>query len=115
MPDTATEFFKLNDGYAVSAQIQVDDVAALADAGFVALVCNRPDDEDPGQPSAEEIRSACRDAGIAFHHVPVTGGYLSAEAVLLHKSIIESADGPVLGYCRSGQRSAMIYEAGLSG
>ena len=114
MTDTAMEIFNLNDGYAVSAQIQPGDVAALAEAGFVAVICNRPDDEDPGQPTAEEMRNACREAGIAFHHVPVTGGYLTAEAVLLHKSIIESSDGPVLGYCRSGQRSAMIYESGIS-
>lgn len=114
MTDTAMEFFKLNDGYAVSAQIQADDVAALAEAGFVAVICNRPDDEEAGQPTAAEIGEACHKAGIAFHHVPVTGGYLTAEAVLLHKSIIESADGPVLGYCRSGQRSAMIYESGIS-
>lgn len=114
MTDTAMEIFNLNDGYAVSAQIQPTDVAALADAGFVAVICNRPDGEEPGQPTAEEVRNACREADIAFHHVPVTGGYLTPESVLLHKSIIESADGPVLGYCRSGQRSAMIYESGIS-
>lgn len=114
MTDTAMDLHKINDGYAVSAQIQPEDAAGLAKAGFVAVICNRPDGEEPGQPTAAEISDACRDAGLGFHHVPVTGGYLTAESVLLHKSIIESADGPVLGYCRSGQRSAMIYESGLS-
>ena len=114
MTDTAMDFQKINDGYAVSAQIQPEDVAVLADAGFAAVICNRPDGEEPGQPTAAMINDACQEAGIAFHHVPVTGSYLTAESVLLHKSIIESANGPVLGYCRSGQRSAIIYESGLS-
>ena len=108
------EIMKLAENYAATAQIRSEDVQAIADAGFAAIICNRPDDEDPGQPTAEEIRAACDAAGIAFHHVPVTGGYLAPEAVLLHRSIIESSEGPVLAYCRSGQRSSMIYESGLS-
>ena len=105
---------KLNEHYSVAAQIQPEQVATIAAAGYVAIICNRPDNEDPQQPSAGEIRAACEEAGLAFHHVPVGHEPMTAESVLLHRSIIESAGGPVLGYCRSGQRSSMIYEAGLS-
>ena len=105
---------KLADNYAATAQIRPEEIKAIADAGFVAIICNRPDGEEPGQPTADEIRAACSEAGIEFHHVPVTGMYLTPESVLLHRSIIESSNGPVLGYCRSGHRSTVIYESGIS-
>jgi len=34
-------------------------------------------------------------------------------AVQEHHGIIDSSSGPVLGYCRSGQRSMIIWQAGL--
>ncbi len=108
------DVMKLSQNYAATAQIRPEDVQAIADAGFVTIICNRPDNEEPGQPDAESIRAACGAAGIAFHHVPVTGMYIAPEATLLHRSIIEESDGPVLAYCRSGHRSMVIYESGAA-
>ena len=113
MERSTMETTQIADNYAVTAQIPPEAVSAIAGAGFVAIICNRPDDEEPGQPPAATIRAACEAAGIAFHHVPVSTT-LTPESVLLHRSIIESSGGPVLAYCRSGQRSSIIYEAGLS-
>lgn len=97
--------------YFVAPQISPDDVAAIASAGFVAIICNRPDGEDPGQPTATEIAARCKEAGLDFHHIPVSGMPLSATAVQEHRRIVEDSDGPVLGYCRSGQRSELIFAA----
>jgi uncharacterized protein (TIGR01244 family) len=43
----------LNDRFAVAPQIAPEDVPAIAAAGYVAIVNNRPDDEEPGQPSGQ--------------------------------------------------------------
>lgn len=104
---------KLTDNYAVAEQIQPADVAGLAAQGFVAVICNRPDNEESGQPQASAIAAACKNARIAFYHVPISGMPLPQDAVQAHREAIESSAGPVLGYCRSGQRSIVIWQAGL--
>jgi uncharacterized protein (TIGR01244 family) len=104
---------RLTDNYAVAEQIQPADVAEIAAQGFVAVICNRSDNEEPGQPPAAAIAAACAGAGITFHHVPVAGMPIPEEAVQAHRGVIDSSDGPVLAYCRSGQRSMVIWQAGL--
>ena len=99
--------------YAVAAQIQPSDVEAIAAADFAAVICNRPDNEEPGQPNADEIAAECERAGMAFHHIPVSGMPISESAIEEHRRVIDSSAGPVLGYCRSGQRSTLIWQAGL--
>ena len=105
---------RIANNYAVAPQISPDEVAAIAADGFVAIICNRPDDEEPGQPSAAEISTACKAAGISFHHIPVSAMPIASELAGQHNRVIADAGGPVLGYCRSGQRSTIIYESGAS-
>lgn len=102
---------KLSDEYSVSPQILADDVAALAKDGFVTVICNRPDDEDPGQPSAAEIAAACKKSGLSFHHIPFASMPITDEAIADHRQAIDDSDGPVFAYCRSGQRCALIWQA----
>jgi uncharacterized protein (TIGR01244 family) len=102
---------RISENYAVSAQILADDVAALAAEGFVAVICNRPDGEEPGQPTAAEISAACEAAGIAFHHIPVSGMPIAIEFIQEQRRLITDSAGLVLGYCRSGQRSQIIWQA----
>lgn len=106
-------FSNLTDNYAVAEQIQPADVAGIAAQGFVAVICNRPDNEEPRQAPANEIAAACEEAGIAFHHIPVSDMPMPEAAIQAHRDAIAAGAGPVLGYCRSGQRSMMIWQAGL--
>ena len=43
---------KVTDALSVSPQITAEDVAAIRDAGFRAIICNRPDGEGADQPRA---------------------------------------------------------------
>lgn len=95
---------RVDDQLAVAPQVQPEDMQALADAGFTTVMCNRPDGEEPGQPPLAEIRAAAEKAGLAFHHVPVSGGMFPAEALAEFARIRREAEGPVLAYCRSGTR-----------
>ncbi|MGI9220285.1 MAG: TIGR01244 family sulfur transferase [Woeseiaceae bacterium] len=104
------DYSKVTEDYAVAAQIAAADVADIAASGFAAIICNRPDNEEPGQPPAIEIRAACEQAGIAFHHIPFAGAPPSADLVAAHRQAIDDSAGPVLGYCRSGQRSLLIWQ-----
>ena len=76
-----TDIKKVNDEFSVSAQITLDDVASLAEQGIKSLICNRPDGEDPGQPTADSVRAACEKRGIAFHMIPMSGRWVSEDTV----------------------------------
>jgi sulfide:quinone oxidoreductase len=49
---------RITAGLSVSEQITVADVAALAEAGFNSIICNRPDGEGADQPVFAEIATA---------------------------------------------------------
>lgn len=99
----------ISDDYAVSAQIQPEDVAEIAKAGYRTIICNRPDDEDPGQPSHGSIEAAARAAGLGFRFIPVISGAMTEDDVIAQKAALDEVPGPVFAYCRSGTRSANLY------
>ncbi|GAB4353686.1 MAG: TIGR01244 family sulfur transferase [Oricola sp.] len=99
---------QIANGIFVSAQISPDHVAALAEAGYTTIICNRPDHESPGQPTAEQIRAEAARHGVTFHHIPIGHSGITRETVdAMHKALSD-AGGLVLAYCRSGARSAHI-------
>lgn len=101
---------RITDNYTASGQIAAEDVEAIASEGFKAVVCNRPDHEDPGQPAAAEIAAACERHGLTFHHVPIVGSQLTLEIVEAMREVMSNTDGPVFAYCRSGTRSAFVWQ-----
>lgn len=95
-------------GFAVAPQIQPDDMVTLADRGFTAVLCNRPDGEEEGQPTVAEMRDAAQAAGLAFHHIPVAGGKFPEAAIAAFRAVRRGTLGPVLAYCRTGTRSITL-------
>lgn len=90
-----------------SPQLAPEALADLAAAGIRQIISNRPDGEDPGQPTAADMENAARTAGLSFVWVPVSGmpGPSQTEAVS-----VALADGrPTVMFCRSGTRSAMVW------
>jgi sulfide:quinone oxidoreductase len=98
----------IDDTLAVAAQMQPEELAALAGDGFAAVICNRPDGEEPGQPTLDAMRAAAQDAGLAFHHLPVAGGVFPPAAVAAFGAIRRGTHGKVLAYCRTGTRAASL-------
>jgi uncharacterized protein (TIGR01244 family) len=99
----------INDRISVAPQIAPEDIAAIKAAGFVAIVNNRPDDEDSGQPSGDAIRAAAEAAGLAYSAIPVTHAGFSHPQIDAMAAALTAADGPVLAYCRSGTRSCNLW------
>ena len=71
----------LDEALSASPQIAPEDLPAIAAQGFRSVISNRPDGEEPGQPTAEALRQAAEAAGLAFAHVPVVGGAISDQDV----------------------------------
>lgn len=105
-------FRRLDDTTLATGQVTEADVRAAAADGVTRIICNRPDGEDPGQPTADEVRRWAEDAGLSFVHLPVTGQTLSPEKGAEMARAMDSADGPVLGYCKAGGRVAALWALG---
>jgi uncharacterized protein (TIGR01244 family) len=98
--------------YAVAPQIAPGDAAAIRANGFTDVICNRPDEEVPPDLSAAAIGDALAAEGVRFHVVPVRPGQLGPEEIARQAEIVAGAAGPVLAYCRSGTRSAIVWALG---
>lgn len=100
--------------FSVSPQILPSDLPRLKEKGFRAIICNRPDREEPGQPSFAEVAAAAAAVGIKARHIPVRPDAIGASDVAAFGRAIKELPGPVLGYCRSGGRSAAMWEKSRS-
>ena len=94
----------------VSDQIQSNDIATLADLGVTTIICNRPDGEAADQPSVEEITAAANARNIVVVNLPFTAGKMPDSAVLVFREIMGSGQR-IHAYCRTGNRSSMIFDA----
>ena len=99
----------VDDSISVAPQIEASDIEAIKAAGFVAVVNNRPDDEQEGQPAGDTIRAAAEAAGLTYVAIPIGGGGFSHPQVAAMVDVLEGAEGPVLAFCRSGTRSCNLW------
>ena len=100
---------KLDAKTVVAGQIDPEEVAGLAAAGVTMIVNNRPDGEEPGQPSGVEIEAAARAAGVEYRHVPLGSAGLSQPLIDDMAQAIAATDGKLLAFCRSGTRSTYLW------
>ncbi|CAH2399479.1 TIGR01244 family sulfur transferase [Mesorhizobium ventifaucium] len=103
------EYRQISEDYSVSGQIQPEEVAAIKAAGFKSVICNRPDDEQPGQPSADTVKAAVEAAGLTFRYIPVISGQITAQNVEDQAEALDELEGPIFAYCRSGARCTNLY------
>ena len=102
-------FRALDPTISVFGQIEPEDVAAAKAQGFTAIINNRPDDEQPGQPAGAAIEAAARAAGLGYVAIPVDHSGFAEWQVSAMADALEKADGPVLAFCRSGTRSTYLW------
>jgi sulfide:quinone oxidoreductase len=100
---------KISDTFSVSPQIAPGDVPGIKEAGFRAIMCNRPDGEDAGQPDIAAIAAAAEAAGLEFRAVPIVSGALSEGDLADFRAALAEMPAPVLAYCRSGTRCTTVW------
>lgn len=106
---------QITDTYFVAPQIEPDALTQLAAEGFVAVICNRPDEEVPPGLQAKAIETAARAAGLEFHVLALTHQTLNPENVQTHRTLVDNANGKILAYCASGTRSTIAWALGQAG
>ena len=101
---------QIDDEYAVSGQITVEDLDEIKAMGFKSIVCHRPDHESPDQPLFADIEARAKELGLEITHVPVGPMGVTEEAVRGMVDALDEFPRPMLGYCRSGARSTATYQ-----
>ncbi len=96
-------------------QLTPEAMASAAEAGFKAVLNNRPDFEGgPDQPTSAAIEAAAQAAGLVYAHLPVQGGYQSPEEIAQCAALLKTLPRPLLMFCRSGARSTKLYQQAIS-
>ncbi|MFN3278462.1 MAG: TIGR01244 family sulfur transferase [Paracoccus hibiscisoli] len=99
---------------AVSPQIMPEDVPALAQAGFKVLVNNRPDDEVGPDIDHDAMAMAAEQAGMRYHYLPFYPGQITPQ-LIAEFGAATAGQGPVIAYCRSGNRSTVLWALNQAG
>lgn len=102
-------FRKITDGIYASPQITADQIAEATALGIKLIVNNRPEGEGDDQTPGEEIEAAARAAGMDYVAIPVTHSGFSEPQVKAMAAALDTAQGGVLAYCRSGTRSTLLW------
>lgn len=109
------KYHRLSADLSVAPQLQLDDLAALREAGFRSIICNRPDGEGAEQPSFHQVQSEARRLGMQARYLPVVPEAIDNGSVLAFDAILAELPGPTLGYCRSGKRAATLWALSQAG
>lgn len=99
---------QLTPSLAVSPQIQPQDVARLAEAGFKVLINNRPDSEVGPEIDHDAMAEQAAAAGMAYHYLPFQPGQVTPD-LISDFAEASAGRGPVIAYCRSGHRSTVLW------
>lgn len=99
--------YELRDALAI-----VHDVSVVTKGTQYSIVCARPDNEEPGQPSFAEVARAAEQKGLKAVHIPISGGITEGALIRMEKALKE-LPMPMYGYCRSGGRAGSLYSAAL--
>ncbi len=111
-----TKFYQITPGFYVAAQLDAEDIARAAELGFRTIINNRPDRESENQLEALEAEQLTNEAGLEYHFLPVRGFQITDEDnVRCFDAVLGASPEPVLAYCKSGTRSAMLWAQAMAG
>ncbi len=109
------QILKLTPEMSVAPQIEAEDLAAIKEAGFRSVINNRPDGESMQQPENDAIAAKAAELGLDYRFIPVVSGNFADEDVAKFRDALDTMEGPVLAFCRSGTRSSVMWALANAG
>lgn len=100
----------LSPDFAVAPQVTLANIAAIKEAGFTHVICNRPAFESAPGETPDMIGPAVIEAGLGWTDNPMAGGQLNMAMIAAQRSA-----GRTLAYCASGTRSAILWAMSQAG
>jgi uncharacterized protein (TIGR01244 family) len=104
-----SQFRRLSDTMLASPQIAIADIDTARALDVSLIVNNRPEGESDDQTPGSEIEAAARAAGIDYLAIPIGHSGFSHPQVSRLADALAQTEGTVLGYCRSGTRSTLLW------
>lgn len=104
----------LTDDLAVCAFVSPEELATLAPR-FQTIINNRPDAEDQGQPTSAQLEAQAHRLGLDYVHIPVVPGIVGTEQVEAFGEALKHRQGPLLAFCKTGKRSAILWALSQAG
>ncbi len=98
----------LSPSIAVGPQLLPSDMAFAA-RHYRSIINNRPDGEELGQPTSDELRTAAEALGLAYCHIPVPPGAPGDNAVVRFSDAVRALDPPVFAFCKTGTRATTLW------
>lgn len=105
----------LNSQVSVRPQLLPHEVAEMAAAGIKGIINNRPDNEAPDQPASAEIEAEARRHGLSYWHIPIVPGQATQADACAFAQALQQAGGPVVAFCRTGNRSTALFKMSQQG
>jgi sulfide:quinone oxidoreductase len=94
----------------VSGQLFEHDIRLAAKQGVRSIMNNRPDGESVGQPLSADLAKVAEELGMTFMYLPVDPRAITSEDVAEFAKARDDLERPLLIFCRSGGRSAKLWE-----
>ena len=99
----------------VGPQVLAADMRAIAEAGFRAVICNRPDGEAADQPTFDELARSAELHGLQTRFLPTESGKVTDEQGAAFGALMAELPKPVLAFCRTGMRSTTMWALSQAG
>ena len=100
---------KINDQLSVTGQIALAEIAQFKKDGFVTIINQRPDDEEPGQLNHQAAEAEAKKQGLDYRYQPIVTPAISRKDVVEFKNLLAQEGKPILAHCRSGTRCYLMY------
>mgnify|MGYP000883987226 FL=1 len=101
---------KIADYLYVSKQLNERFAKQAAQIGIKTVICNRPDGEEEDQPSFETVKEWLHQYGIEHVvYMPMVMEHINDADLQHFQETVAKSPAPILAYCRTGTRSAMMW------
>ena len=87
------------------------DLTLLSKQKVRSILYIRPDDESPGQPSAEDLAKAAEEFGITLAYFPVESRKIDEDAAVEFMNAADALKRPLLVCGRSGGHATSVWES----
>ena len=105
------ELKKVSPRFFVSGQLSVADVTSAAAQGIRSIVNNRPDGEEPTQPTSAELKRTAEALGLEYVALPIQRNKMTDAHIEAFDKLSRQMAKPILLFCRSGARSSSLLQA----
>ena len=98
----------------VSGQMTTNKFQQLIQQGFKSVIVNRPDQEQGNQVKVGQLRSIAEKSQVSVIYQPVNSGQISQANIEEFARYYNELPKPILMVCRSGARSAALFNQAKS-